>query len=135
MKSAVCPSCDADIEIGAMPCYGLRLECPVCDAALKIIWLDPVELDWWDYEDDEDDKDVTSPEEDEDDLSDFEERAYISIIDNLDEGDLDQDDLDQDDLENPASPTFKAIYNNGISDGAIPDSAEDYFEDRELLDK
>lgn len=129
MKSAVCPSCDADIEIGAMPCYGLRLECPVCDAALKIIWLDPVELDWWDYEDDDDEKDAVYPEEEDDELTDFEERAYIRVLDNLDE----------DDLENPAHPAFRAVFKNDIadganSDGAISDNAEDYFEDRELLD-
>jgi hypothetical protein len=107
VKSAVCPSCDADIEIGAMPAYGMRLECPVCDAALKIIWLDPIELDWWDYEED-DEGEAHNMEEEEDETL-FEERAYFNIIGRLDDEDLD---FDMGDM-----------------------GGDDFFEDKELLDK
>lgn len=89
MTNALCPSCDAQIEIGAMPVCGMRLECPACDAALKIIWLDPVELDWWDYEDDADETDDRFPEEEEDETNYFAKMGRFSVVSGVDEEDLD----------------------------------------------
>jgi len=75
--TAVCPSCDAEIEVGITPQIGLRLDCPVCDASLKIIWLDPIELDWWDEEDEYDDFESDMDDEDEDE---FEDDIFDSIF-------------------------------------------------------
>lgn len=110
MRSAACPSCDADIEIGAMPAFGMRLECPVCDASLKIIWLDPIELDWWDYDEDEEfeENDAHDLEEEEDEAL-FGERAYFSIFSSSDNEDKD---FDIDDM-----------------------GGDEFVEDKELLDK
>ncbi len=53
MAQAECPSCDSNVNVGTIPKVGHRVTCPTCDAALEVVWLNPVELDWL-YEDDED---------------------------------------------------------------------------------
>ncbi len=53
MKTAICPSCDAEIEIGRMPQLGMRVVCPICDGVFRIIWLHPPELDWWEEDNDD----------------------------------------------------------------------------------
>jgi lysine biosynthesis protein LysW len=56
--TAICPSCGEDIRLphSSNVRIGQRLLCPHCDAGLEVIELDPVELDWadWDEEWDED---------------------------------------------------------------------------------
>ena len=125
MKNATCPSCDAEIEIGAMPSYGLRLECPACDAVLKIIWLDPVELDWWDYDDEDEREDNFF--DDEDEVSYYDEMAYISVHTSIDEVDIDE--VFRANLDIGIASSVE----DGVGDG-LEDTAEDYLEDRELLD-
>ena len=41
-----CPECDADVPFADMPALGDRIHCPCCRAALLVIGLTPIELDW-----------------------------------------------------------------------------------------
>ncbi len=50
MPVAICPSCGDDIKLSGRPRIGQRVVCPYCEAELEVIELDPVELDWVDYE-------------------------------------------------------------------------------------
>ncbi|RMD59018.1 lysine biosynthesis protein LysW [Candidatus Parcubacteria bacterium] len=50
---AECISCGERFEVGAHPHLGDLVTCPVCDALLEVVQLEPLELDW-PYEEDED---------------------------------------------------------------------------------
>lgn len=85
LQSAECPSCGEEIMLPATIQLSQRVDCPHCDAVLKVIWLDPPELDWLDMEEDEDfdfDEDYLE-EEDE-----FDEDFYLD--DDEDEEDEDE---------------------------------------------
>jgi lysine biosynthesis protein LysW len=56
MSIAVCPSCGDDVRVPGNPKIGQKVSCPYCDAALEVIELDPVELDWA-YEEEDWDED------------------------------------------------------------------------------
>jgi len=58
MHKTQCPMCDAVVTLQNKPKLGQRVVCPGCDAALEVVWLDPLELDWPldEYEDDFDSK-------------------------------------------------------------------------------
>ena len=43
---AVCPDCHADVHFEAAPILGQRTECTSCRAALEVVKLRPLELDW-----------------------------------------------------------------------------------------
>ena len=46
MVNGTCPECDADVSFGSMPSMNLRVNCPRCRAALVVVGLEPIELDW-----------------------------------------------------------------------------------------
>ena len=76
MQSAECPSCGEEITLSTTLQLGQRVNCPHCDAALKVIWLDPPELDWLDSEEEEDfdfDEDFLEEDEFDDDFYDEDE--------------------------------------------------------------
>lgn len=53
---AACPSCNNTVEVGQHPKLGDLLACPFCHVQLEVVWLDPLELDWFideDFEDEE----------------------------------------------------------------------------------
>lgn len=56
MTLVECISCGTEIRFSAQPKMGEQVTCPDCDAALEVVWLDPVELDW-PYDDDDYDED------------------------------------------------------------------------------
>jgi lysine biosynthesis protein LysW len=57
INTSICPSCGSDIEVHPASQIGQRIICPSCDAVLKVVWLDPVEVDWFNNHDlDEDDE-------------------------------------------------------------------------------
>jgi lysine biosynthesis protein LysW len=43
---AVCPECHSEVRFEAAPKLGQRTECASCRAALEVVKLRPVELDW-----------------------------------------------------------------------------------------
>lgn len=45
-QTAVCPDCETAIELDAELTLGQNITCPECWAYLKVVSLDPVELDW-----------------------------------------------------------------------------------------
>lgn len=57
---AVCPGCDSDIQFSSEPRIGTEVDCRSCGAALEVIFLRPIELDWTgaEYEDDDEWEDV-----------------------------------------------------------------------------
>ena len=46
MAVAVCPECRAVVTLEAAPALGQHAECPGCKAALEVVNLQPLELDW-----------------------------------------------------------------------------------------
>jgi alpha-aminoadipate/glutamate carrier protein LysW len=42
---ALCPQCEANIDIGDDPEEGQTLDCPECGAELEVVNTNPVELD------------------------------------------------------------------------------------------
>lgn len=46
MLQAACPECHADVQFEAAPNLGQRTECTSCRAALEVVKLRPLELDW-----------------------------------------------------------------------------------------
>ncbi|MBN1246657.1 MAG: hypothetical protein JXC32_03320 [Anaerolineae bacterium] len=70
--TATCPACDETIILNAMPKLDQKIRCPHCRTDLIVVDLDPVELDWDDFEDDddwddEDDEDDDDWDDDDDD--------------------------------------------------------------------
>jgi len=43
---APCPDCDQPINLGYRPRQGQNVTCPNCWAYLKIVSLEPLELEW-----------------------------------------------------------------------------------------
>ena len=81
---AICPACGAKVPFKVQPKVEQVLDCPSCDAALAVIAVDPIELEWMFYEDEyeeegdydyeDDDYDYEDDEEYEDD--DYEDDDY-----------------------------------------------------------
>jgi hypothetical protein len=46
MVIGACPECDADVVFNEMPSLEQRIVCARCRAALIVIGLTPIELDW-----------------------------------------------------------------------------------------
>jgi lysine biosynthesis protein LysW len=46
MVIGACPECDADVSFAQVPRLSERIACPRCRAALVVIGLNPIELDW-----------------------------------------------------------------------------------------
>jgi lysine biosynthesis protein LysW len=46
MVIGACPECDADVSFAEAPLLSQRIACPRCRAALVVIGLNPIELDW-----------------------------------------------------------------------------------------
>lgn len=65
MTAVECPSCGKEIKLFSNPKVGQQVVCKACDAELEVVWLEPLELDWY-YEDDdfEDDDDFGLDDED-----------------------------------------------------------------------
>ena len=43
---APCPDCEYEIRFDATPNHGDRVTCPECWADLRVVSLDPLELQW-----------------------------------------------------------------------------------------
>ena len=63
--TAVCPACDETIIMNAKPKLDQKVRCPHCRTDLIVVEVEPVELDWDDFEDDWDDEDDWEDEEEE----------------------------------------------------------------------
>jgi uncharacterized paraquat-inducible protein A len=46
MNNGACPECDAEVPFVATPGLNQRVMCPRCRAALVVIGIMPIELDW-----------------------------------------------------------------------------------------
>ena len=55
MASTYCPECDTEIQMSKNIREGASITCKACGAYLKVISLDPFELDWEDLDDELDD--------------------------------------------------------------------------------
>lgn len=56
--TASCPDCGEDVDLGPRPQEGQMITCPECWAYLKVENLDPLILNWDNFElEDEDDED------------------------------------------------------------------------------
>jgi lysine biosynthesis protein LysW len=61
MAMAVCPACEAQINIPGQVEMGQNVVCPQCSEDLEVIDTDPLELDWayeeldWDEDDEDED--------------------------------------------------------------------------------
>ena len=62
---ALCPDCEMDFKVGGAPKMGKKLLCPHCETFLRIVSLNPLELDW--DMDDYDDLDMEAGDWDDDD--------------------------------------------------------------------
>lgn len=43
---APCPDCEYEIRFDAIPNHGERVTCPECWADLRVVSVDPLELEW-----------------------------------------------------------------------------------------
>lgn len=69
-----CPMCDAVIDVDEEDLdEGDPLSCDECGASLRVVGVDPLELESDDDDDDEDDEDFDDFDEDEDDEDEEEE--------------------------------------------------------------
>ena len=50
MPYAICPGCDAEVDVSGNPRLGREIRCPECDGALVVVNLNPLELDWTEEE-------------------------------------------------------------------------------------
>ena len=60
MPSGYCPDCDEEIVMNSPVGLGQKLACPHCGADLKVMGVDPPQLDWvydWSYEENENEDD------------------------------------------------------------------------------
>jgi hypothetical protein len=57
MASTYCPECDTQISMSKTAREGDSITCKSCGAYLKVINIDPFELDWEDFEEELDDDD------------------------------------------------------------------------------
>jgi transcription initiation factor IIE alpha subunit len=55
-RTIVCVDCESRITLNAAVNLGQELVCPLCDAVMEIVGLDPLEADWI-YEEPEYDQD------------------------------------------------------------------------------
>ena len=46
MENVKCPLCGEKVRVGTKPWLGQKVDCPACDAALEIVSLRPLSLDW-----------------------------------------------------------------------------------------
>ena len=46
MAFAYCPECGARASVGRLPKVGRMIFCECCDAGLRIVDLNPLQLDW-----------------------------------------------------------------------------------------
>ncbi|HAF61932.1 MAG TPA: lysine biosynthesis protein LysW [Anaerolineaceae bacterium] len=46
MKTAACPDCGSEVNVGSQPRVGKQVVCDSCGAELEVVWLDPIELDY-----------------------------------------------------------------------------------------
>lgn len=46
MLQAACPECHSQVQFACAPQLGERTECTACRAALEVVKLRPLELDW-----------------------------------------------------------------------------------------
>jgi lysine biosynthesis protein LysW len=64
MVMAICPACEAQINIQGQVEMGQSVVCPQCAEDLEVIDIDPLELDWayeeldWDGDEDDEDDDT-----------------------------------------------------------------------------
>lgn len=61
---ALCPDCEMEVTVGRPPKMDKKILCPHCEAFLRVVNLEPLELDWdlddfddWDLETDDWDAD------------------------------------------------------------------------------
>ena len=54
--TAICPGCDDKISFASEPRIGAEVDCASCGAALEVIFLRPIELDWANVVYDDDDE-------------------------------------------------------------------------------
>ena len=54
---ALCPACEEYITLRSGYSMNSKIRCPHCHSDLIVVQLDPVILDWDDYDDDDDDDD------------------------------------------------------------------------------
>jgi lysine biosynthesis protein LysW len=79
MTTGICPSCGVEIELGFHPKTSQRVDCHTCDAVLEIVWLEPVELDWFydelddEYDDEAEFEELDYYDDDYEDIDDEEE--------------------------------------------------------------
>jgi alpha-aminoadipate carrier protein LysW len=79
---AICPDCDAEINLGADPRLGQKITCPNCEVELEVVSLDPLELNW----------DVSESEDEWDDDWDDDDGDDDDLDDDWDDDDWDDDD-------------------------------------------
>jgi hypothetical protein len=68
MAMAICPACDAEVEVDEVDAdVGDELSCPECGQNLVVGNTDPIELDFADDEDEEEEEDDDDSDEEIDD--------------------------------------------------------------------
>ena len=69
--AVICPACGARFTLQSAPQVDQVMDCPSCEAALVVVSLNPVELEWVFYDDEfEGDDDFDYDEDDDDDYDD-----------------------------------------------------------------
>jgi uncharacterized paraquat-inducible protein A len=66
MPRSLCPACEGAVSLPGRPQLGLKVTCPFCGEQLQVVWENPLELDWADYNEEEalpEDSAETSAEE------------------------------------------------------------------------
>lgn len=63
-----CLSCDGEMSLGPKPKVGQLFTCQFCKSAFELVWLNPIELDWPDFDDDDDEYESIYEYEDDQDL-------------------------------------------------------------------
>jgi uncharacterized paraquat-inducible protein A len=53
MPRSLCPACDGAFSIPGKPQLGQKIACPFCGEKLQVVWENPLELDWADYNEEE----------------------------------------------------------------------------------
>lgn len=47
MPKGACPNCKSPVEAGRRPHVGQRLVCETCQTPVEVVWLYPLELDFY----------------------------------------------------------------------------------------
>lgn len=92
-----CPTCEKKFGVPDKVREGYRIECPQCGELLRVVSVDPFEIEYWDEEEEEEEQDFEALEEleeedlghtmypDDEENENFEPPERSTLFDNIEE--------------------------------------------------